>query len=346
MTHKLHLYIDTIKHILLKQNFFLIKKKILKRILLLKMSVYKKKVPPKYCFINYRRRRIMFKTFNLQKFNLNQITLILVLFIFLMAYDIFGGNIDVYPGESAESQIQNISNNTIIILKPGTYVNIDVYWEWKSNIVLKAETPGTVYFTGNSRIQMRECTSIFIDGIIFHDIFWKHNDGEVSEGIKFIKSYSSKVSNCAFINCGASDNTNGLGIIHIDGGCNNLIVTSCYFKGIKSKAIQVWNRPSIHNHNIMISYNHFKNITKGSNTNGWSGNKAIMLGAGDVVANMNATVRKNLFENCIGDGEIISNKASKNIIEDNTFRNNITNNFNSRLELRTGDGTIVRNNIF
>lgn len=261
----------------------------------------------------------------------------------------------IIPDNVGKLILQNPQDGSILILQTGfTFTDINVTWDGKDDIILRSENNGGANFAGDTRFSIKNSTKISIEGIIFNDIVWDYPDVE-SMGFKFYNSENCEIYNCAFISCGA-DTTNGNGIIYIVDKCNDISIAGCYFEDIKSKAIQVWlpNNSTSPNTNIHIYANYFKDITEGFDyvqEAGWTGNKAIMLGSGYVTtshSNMNAIVENNLFENCIGDGEIISNKANGNLIEGNTFINNRVPNelFNPRVELRHGDNSIIRNNVF
>jgi hypothetical protein len=87
----------------------------------------------------------------------------------------------------------------------------------------------------------------------------------------------------------------------------------------------------------VIEYNHFKNLTGVS-----SSGEALFVGGSEVARiPFKTIVRFNLFENCEGDPECITNKSCCNIYHHNTFRGN-----KGSLSLRHGSGNIVDSNNF
>jgi len=87
----------------------------------------------------------------------------------------------------------------------------------------------------------------------------------------------------------------------------------------------------------VIEYNHFKDLTGVDD-----GGEALFIGGSEAArVPFKTIVRFNLFENCEGDKECITNKSCCNIYHHNTFRGN-----DGSLSLRHGSGNIVRDNIF
>lgn len=205
-----------------------------------------------------------------------------------------------------------------------------------SPIVFGAETPGQTIFNGNSRIEISG------NWLVIRDFVFR--DGNVTtEGsiIAFRTSSSSFAHNCRLTNVTIENYnpTNGsldTKYVSLYGTYNR--VDHCSFSG-KTNAgatFVVWldETPDYH----LIDQNYFgprKDL-------GENGGETIRIGTSDWEShNSNCVVEYNLFDECDGEIEIISNKSVGNHYRYNTF-----NNCEGTLTLRHGSDCWVYGNFF
>lgn len=227
-----------------------------------------------------------------------------------------------------------------IVWGNGSYADQDIDFapqkkgEKNKPIVLRAQTPGNVILTGSSRILIDgkhlvvkgfdlNGGSIPSDWVIrfesgsqfcrltetrIHD---KNGDGHKAKWV-YIHGMDHEIDHCTFTNKIVEDN---LLTVWLDDGDP--------VKGVRH----------------FIHHNYFANRPKGSDKNGWE-----IMRIGDSKSSMKAgrvTVSQNLFEQCDGEIEVISNKSCFNLYENNSFIH-----CKGQLTLRHGNHCIVRNNVF
>jgi poly(beta-D-mannuronate) lyase len=205
-----------------------------------------------------------------------------------------------------------------------------------SPIVFGSVTPGQTTFTGNSRIEISG------EWLVVRDLVFK--DGDVTESghiISFRTSSSELAHNCRLTNVTIEKYNPAIGSIDtkyvsLYGTYNR--VDNCSFSG-KTNAgatFVVWLDETPDHH--LIDNNYF-----GPRQDlGQNGGETIRIGTSDWERyNSNCTVENNLFDECDGEIEIISNKSVGNHYRYNTF-----NNCEGTLTLRHGSDCWVYGNFF
>ena len=202
-------------------------------------------------------------------------------------------------------------------------------------ILLRAETYGGVILTGlsNLRISGRH---LVVDGLMF-------TKGSSPSGgvIEFRgpagESDSCRLTNCSIINFSPADSTRDDKWVSLYGSYNR--VDHCYFRGKTNlgATLVVWlsSKPNYH----QIDHNYF---ARRPELFGWNGGETIRVGTSDwSMYDSFTTVEYNLFEECNGEIEIISNKSCGNIYRYNTFVS-----CQGTLTLRHGNRCTVEGNFF
>lgn len=252
-------------------------------------------------------------------------------------------NAEVYL-VSTESELENALVSVIpgdtILLAAQTWNNVELEFTGEGSedlpVVFGAETPGQTILTGNSRI------AISGSWLVVRDLVFQ--DGAVTdEGsiIAFRTSSSTLAYNCRLTNVTVEDynpedatlDTKYVSLY----GTNNR-VDHCTFSG-KTNAgatFVVWldETPDYH----LVDHNYF-----GARQDlGENGGETIRIGTSDWESyNSNCVVEYNLFEECDGEIEIISNKSVGNHYRYNTFTN-----CEGTLTLRHGSDCLVYGNFF
>lgn len=246
---------------------------------------------------------------------------------------------EYFVTNTSEFNALSLNPGDVVILKNGVWENASLEFEGKGTeskpITLKAETGGGVFFTGNSNLEIGG-EYLVVDGLVF-------TEGYTTSGhvIAFRTGSSSHAYHCRLTNTKIYNyNPSGSGTeykwVSLYGQYNR--VDHCHFEG-KDHAgamLVVWldDQPNYH----QIDSNYF-----GPRPDlGVNGGETIRVGTSDwSMYDSYTIVERNLFDECDGEIEIISNKSCKNIYRYNTFRNS-----EGTLTLRHGNECEVYSNFF
>ena len=275
----------------------------------------------------------MFKTFILS------LSFFFINIIVLVSQEL---NVKVNDIQEFNNAIKSVEEGTTIILKNGEWsnvkLNINGFGTKENPIVVKAETPGKVLITGDSKMTISG-NYITVSG------FWFKDGNPTSKSIISFRNKSKDVANNSRL-------TN---------------TTISYYnpidKSLKSHWVDLWGK------NNRVDHNNFTGKTndgttlvvwlkgKESEDNnhkidnnlfgkrqelGKNGGETIRIGtSANSMKSSRTIVEKNTFKNCDGEIEIISNKSANNIYRDNLF-------FESKgsLVLRHGNNALVERNVF
>lgn len=230
----------------------------------------------------------------------------------------------------------------VLIMANGTWRNQIIRFVGKGTaqapVILRAQTPGQVILTGNSRLQMAG-EYLVVDGLRFQG-------GALTNGQKVIEFRTSssslasfsRLTNTAIINYNprlSSTDYDWIGLY----GINNR-VDHCAFVGKNHKGplLVVW-RPTSAPDFHQIDHNYFADFESGNGQNEW---ETIRIGTSThSLSNSSSLVESNLFYRCNGEIEVISVKAG-----DNTLRYNTFDSCQGMLTLRHGRANRVQGNFF
>jgi len=253
----------------------------------------------------------------------------------------------INPISASEYYIKNASDLNQISLKPGDVVIMkNGIWrdeqlqfsgkgKKKEPITLKAETGGKVVLTGSSALRISG-VYLVIDGLLF-------KDGHLSSGdvIEFRTgsdelAYNCRLTKTKIINYNPADKDTEYKWVSIYGKNNR--VDHCHFEGKTHNGtlLVIWldNNPNYNR----IDHNYFGRRPE----LGYNGGEIIRIGDSDhSMYDSYSIVEYNLFEDCQGEIEILSNKSCRNIYRNNTFRNCF-----GALTLRHGNDCEIYNNFF
>lgn len=203
-------------------------------------------------------------------------------------------------------------------------------------VTIKAQTPGKVIFTGDSRLSVGG-SHIIVDGLCFQN----PTGDQVIELRKDSKQLAtdSRITHCAVTNDAPLAATSSSQFISIYGARNR--VDHCFLAGktTQGTTMVVWlSNEAADQGRHQIDHNHFGPRPK----LGKNGGETIRLGDSKTSMQTAACiVEHNLFEKCDGEAECISNKSCGNIYRHNTFKG-----VSGTLTLRHGNGCTVEDNVF
>jgi poly(beta-D-mannuronate) lyase len=267
------------------------------------------------------------------------LSLIVVLALFTFntnAQEIVVSNITEY-----NSAIKAAKAGDIIVLKNGIWKDVKLNAYGKGNkdnpILIKAETSGKVIISGNSTL------NIYGDYITVGGLWFKDGNTEYKSVVQFRKDKKTFANNCRFTNSTISyfNTETPLKDHWVDLWGKNNRVDHNNFTGKISEGttLVVWLKGEEH-----IENNHrIDNNLFGTRPDlGKNGGETIRIGTSANSKKSSKTlVERNVFANCDGEIEIVSNKSCDNIFRDNLFVES-----KGTLTLRHGNNALVERNVF
>jgi Chondroitinase B len=217
--------------------------------------------------------------------------------------------------------------------------DVDEFEDLQSNdeqkpIVIKAKDIGGATIRGNGSLIFKRPNNLILYGIKFE--YSTKNES----GMLFEEATNCRIARCDFKIGSFEDEYTYL---TLKGGDSNCIAYNRFHdkKGTTGQFLRLKGVEEgddiVGCTRTVIEYNHFKTLT-GVEDKG----EALFIGGSEAGRlPFKTIVRFNLFENCEGDKESITNKSCCNSYHHYTFRGN-----DGSLSLRHGSGNIVRDNIF
>ena len=228
------------------------------------------------------------------------------------------------------------------VIDNGVYPDAQISFEAEgvenAPITLRAETPGQVVFTGDSHLGLGG-EWLVVEGFLFTN-GWNES---VNEVISFRAggsrhAHNSRVTQCAIVDYSPSDPSIDRDWVGMYGTNNRFDHNYLGGHSTKGVTLVVW-RSGGQEDNHRIDNNHFAFRADGGGENGW---ETIRVGtSSSSMSDSGTLVEYNLFEECNGEIEIISNKSGANVYRYNTFLRS-----KGMLTLRHGNDCIVEGNVF
>jgi len=225
-----------------------------------------------------------------------------------------------------------------LILENGVWKDIELEFASldgteESPVLIVAETPGKVVFTGKTSFRVSG-QHVIVSGLAFRDCFDVNH--VLAMRTKEKNANHCRVTECVFqqrTESKSEHNTKWLSIY----GANNR-VDHCHFEGKTTlgTTLVVWVTEEVENHRI--DHNSFGPRPE----LGQNGGETIRIGTSKVSESLCKTiVEDNYFYHCDGEAEIISNKSCGNI-----YRHNFFEECAGALTLRHGHRCLVDGNVF
>ena len=255
-------------------------------------------------------------------------------------------NYPIYSADDLEDL--TLAPGDTVIWENGTYANQEVnfirfFGTAEAPIVLKAETPGGVIFTGESPMK------VFGTHLIVEGFYWLEGIG-TNNHVETRRSGSSTdlcadciIRECAFDNLFTTAPDKSRWIV-LRGQRN--IAENCTFQNKNSTGVMILVELSSQGSTTadhIIRNNYFYNVTaKDDFTTNSGDSETIRTGSsGNQTVNARVRVEHNYFQSTDGENEIISNKSAENRYLHNTFRGS-----RGSLVLRHGARARVEGNFF
>ncbi len=233
---------------------------------------------------------------------------------------------------SSESEFYDVRDQAnagdSIVWEAGLYKDVFLVIN-RPGIIVIADSPGSVVFTAGSKVDIES------DGVVLSG--FQFVGGDIGTD-NVIRNYGSDVL-ITQINIKSYESYKYL---IVDEDSRRTTISHCNFESRVTVADQnilsilVDNEPGYHK----IQYCSFRNFPGNGNDEGV---EPIRIGVSSQShLDSRTIVEYCYFENCDGDGEIISYKAAQNVMRYNTFINNTK----AELVLRHGDDAVVYGNFF
>ena len=232
----------------------------------------------------------------------------------------------------------------VIVMRDGVWRDADLVFEAHGTeggpITLRAETPGKVVLAGRSRLRIAG-EHLVVDGLWFKGDGPGGGTASDADVIEFRRDSKRHARRCRLTNCAVTDFNPPDGRtetkwVSLYGADNR--VDHCRFAG-KANAgatLVVWVAGGPNRH--LVDRNDFGPRPR----LGRNGGETIRVGTSDVQAiDSRTVVERNLFRECDGEIEIVSNKSCGNVYRSNTFLDCA-----GALTLRHGDRCVVEGNVF
>ncbi|TRX54779.1 T9SS type A sorting domain-containing protein [Fulvivirga sp. M361] len=252
---------------------------------------------------------------------------------------------DFTVNSASQFNALSLSPGDVVTWINGTYsndqrINFTANGTAGSPIILRAQTPGGVIFTGETTMDISG------DHVIIEGFYWKEGSA-ANNHVQFRKNsvYAnhSTIRNCAFNNLTPSGTDKHRWIVLY--GTNN-VVENCSFLNKNSPGALVLVELEYNDFNPVghqIRNNYFYNFIKRvSGTTHAGDSETIRVGTSEFQdKSASVTVEGNYFFKADGENEIITNKSANNIYRNNTFRR-----CRGSLVLRHGAGATIDGNFF
>lgn len=234
---------------------------------------------------------------------------------------------DANPGDVIELDAGEWSDAKLRVLAHGTK---------EAPITIRAQQPGKVILTGTSTVRIGG-EHVVISGLTLRDIHDQSDWLELRVDSKNL-AHHCRLTNCQFIeSAGFDSGTKECRWVNLHGTDN--VFDHCAMSGKKTKGttVVVWLQEGVEvRHHL--HHNHFGPRQRlGSN-----GGEALRVGDSKTsLTTASCLIEENLFEECNGEIECISNKSCGN-----TYRKNVFLKTQGTLTLRHGHRCLVNENVF
>ena len=251
-----------------------------------------------------------------------------------------GDEIFVASASELQTALNNVQPGDTIVLEDGTYTSENFEFSAVGTqtlpVKLRAETSGNVLLNGSSTLSISG-DWLIVEGLNF--------DGGSLDGGSIVEfrgsmgdATNSRFTNNQIIDYNPSNESTRYFWVSLYGENNRVDHNTFSGQNHSGVTVVVWRDNSDADFHL-IDNNHFVDRPEGSTTNGF---EAIRIGTSDQsLSDSFTTVESNLFERIDGEIEIISVKAGRNTLRNNTFLESA-----GTLTLRHGDNNVVQGNYF
>lgn len=259
----------------------------------------------------------------------------------VVAFPISALEFTVADPEAFATALQGAAAGDCIRMASGEWRNAGLIFQGEGRpeapIRVEAAEPGRTVLSGHSYLWIQG-RHLVVSGLVFREGFLHGGRPEQSYVVRFCEdSAYCRLTDCEIVDYNPPDKETKYFWVGIEGTHHR--VDHCRFSGQRHRGVSVAvfldGRPVYHriDHNVIAD-----RPPGGSN-----GFEAMSIGriVPDLRTKARATVDHNLFMRCNGEGEIITNKSSENVIADNIFMAS-----RGALVFRQGNGSHAQGNLF
>ncbi|MTI40104.1 polysaccharide lyase 6 family protein [Fulvivirga lutimaris] len=238
--------------------------------------------------------------------------------------------------------VPNLKPGDNLILADGKWENVELKLIAKGTaeapIIMRAQTPGKVIISGQSNLRISG-EYIVASDLVFKDGFTPTSEVIALRTSKEALANHTRITNCVIDGFNNPERFDADTWVSIYGKNNQFDHNTLINKGNQGVTFAIkMNTEASQENGHIVEYNYFgPRQVLGSN-----GGETVRIGTSHYSRKYsNSIVRKNYFDRCNGEHEIISNKSCGNEFRDNVF-------FESQgtLTMRHGHHTLVENNYF
>ena len=268
-----------------------------------------------------------------------------LLFLFLLTVDAGAEELLVDSAEELKSQSKGAAPGDVITLAQGDWKDVELIVEASGTaalpITIRAEQPGSVTVTGKSRLRLGG-EHVVVTGLRFHKAWHPTALFEFRRDSKRA-AHHCRLTDCEFVECHPPDRRTGFKYVSIYGRGNSVDHCRLQGKNNEGSTLVVWLRDSDKDGQMPWGgHSIFRNHFGPRPELGRNGGETIRIGDSQTAhRSANTKVEENLFEECNGEGEIVSNKSC-----DNTYAGNVFLRCSGALTLRHGHRCLVQRNLF
>ena len=246
----------------------------------------------------------------------------------------------VSDAEAARKAVRDAAPGDVIVLSSGEWRDVDLRLDGEGTaelpITIRAAEAGGTIFAGASRVRLGG-SYLVLSGVKLHNL-----SGAQADWLEFRIDSKRRASHCRVTDCAFTEDADFAAEkenrwIGIYGEGNRL--DHCRIEGKKNKgaSVVVWLGEEDKGQHL-IQRNYFGPRPR----LGKNGGETLRVGASESsMQTANCLVEENLFFQCDGETECISNKSCGNIYRGNTFQQ-----VQGTLTLRHGNDCIVEDNVF
>jgi poly(beta-D-mannuronate) lyase len=249
--------------------------------------------------------------------------------------------VTVAEPEAARKAVRDAQPGDVILLAAGEWRDADLRLDGAGSatapITIRAEAPGKTVFTGASRLRLGGA-HLVVSGLHLHNLA-----GAKADWLEFRIDSKRRASHCRVTDCAFTEDVDFKGNsgedrwIGLYGESNQL--DHCFIEGKKNKGttVVIWLGEQDHGRHH-LHHNRF-----GSRPRlGKNGGETLRIGDSETsMQEASCLIEHNLFYQCNGETECISNKSCGN-----TYRANVFVEVQGTLTLRHGNRCLVEKNLF
>ncbi len=252
------------------------------------------------------------------------------------------GGILVHNISEFNKAVSNLKSGDNLVMADGNWENVELKLiangTAEAPITLSAQTPGKVIISGQSNLRVSG-EYIVVSDLVFKDGFTPTSEVIALRTSKETLANHTRITNCVIDGFNNPERFDADTWVSIYGKNNQFDHNTLINKGNQGVTFAIkMNTEASQENGHIVEYNYFgPRQVLGSN-----GGETVRIGTSHYSRKYsNSIVRKNYFDRCNGEHEIISNKSCGNEFRDNVF-------FESQgtLTMRHGHHTLVENNYF